>query len=120
MTRRADSRRKSARVFGATTAVIGSVLVLRPKAAAALVSGSTPHPVVVRALGGRQLVQGVAVLIRPERSLLRMGSVTDLLHAATMVAASWWWPRYSRPALASAAMAATSAAAGGLLSRTYR
>ena len=34
-----------------------------------------------------------------------------------MVAAARWWPRYRRPALASAAVAAGSAVVGGLISR---
>ncbi len=118
----AGSGRTSARIWGGTTAVLGAAFVLRPKPVAGLVSSgsSTPNPVIVQVLGGRQLLQGAAVLIRPHRLLLRAGSVADLLHAASMVAASRWWPRYRRPALVSAAIAGTSAVAGGLISRRTR
>ncbi|SDO36807.1 hypothetical protein SAMN04515671_0717 [Nakamurella panacisegetis] len=117
------TRTSAARVWGGTTAVIGAVLLIRPAAVTARVSAgaSTPDLTIVRVLGGRQLLQGGAVLVRPgSAALLRLGSVVDLLHAASMVAAATLWPRYRRPALASAVLAGTSAAAGALIGRRRR
>jgi hypothetical protein len=112
-----------ARAWGATTAVIGAALVLRPKTSAGLVSSgsSAPNPVIVQVLGGRQLLQGAAVLVRPDgRLLLAVGAIVDVLHAVSMVLVARWWPRYRQPALVSAAAAGVSAAAGGLLTRNAR
>jgi hypothetical protein len=46
--------------------------MLRPQAVARLVSGTgaTPDTPVVRILGGRQLLQGTAVMIRPTPALV--------------------------------------------------
>ena len=71
----------------------------------------------VRLLGGRQLVQGAAVLIRPTLLLVIGGVAVDALHATSMVAAAVVWPRYRRAALTSAAAAGSSAIAGALIIR---
>jgi hypothetical protein len=65
----------------------------------------------VRVLAVRLLVQHGAVLVAPDRRLVRVGSAVDLLHAASMVpfVAS---PHYGRAARASGALAAAYAAAG--------
>ena len=97
-------------------------MVARPQAVARLVSGtgSTPDAAVVRILGGRQLLQGAVVVIRPS-PLLVIGSVAvDALHAASMVAAAAIWPGYRRAALTSAAVAGTSALTGALILRSGR
>ena len=117
------TRLGAARSWGATIGVLGAAMLIGPDAVAGLVSSgaSSPNPVIVRWLGARQLVQGVAVVARPTRRfLLAGGSVVDALHAASMVAAARWWPRYRQPALASAAVAAGSAVVGGLISRRVR
>lgn len=117
------TRPGAARLWGAVTAVLGAAALLRPKSVAGLVSSgsSAPNPVIVQVLGGRQLLQGVAVLVRPDRRLMVTGgSIVDVLHAGSMIAAARWWPRYRRPALASAAVAGISAAAGGLIGRGHR
>lgn len=104
-------------------AVLGAATLVRPAAVAGVVSGgaSTPPAGVVRVLGGRQLVQGVAVAVRPgRRFLLTGGSVVDALHAASMIAVARWRPRYRRPALASAAVAGASAVVGSLISLRRR
>ena len=64
----------------------------------------------VRALGARLLAQHGAVLVAPDRRLVRLGSAVDLLHAASMVpfVAS---PRYGRAARISGGLAAAYAAA---------
>ena len=71
----------------------------------------------VRLLGGRQLLQGAAVLIRPAPALVIGAVAVDVLHAASMVAAAVIWPGYRRAALTSAAVAGTSAVAGALILR---
>jgi len=43
-----------------------------------------------------------------------------VLHAGSMIAGARWWPRYRQPALASAAVAGTSAVIGALLRRRSR
>jgi hypothetical protein len=102
-----------ARIWGAATAVVGAATLLRPADVARLVSGpgSTPNTAVLRVLGGRQLLQGAAVLIRPAPMLVIGGSAVDVLHAISMIAAGVISPGYRRAALVSAAVAGASAAA---------
>jgi hypothetical protein len=66
-------------------------------------------------LAGRQLAQGTALLVRPERDVVRAAVGIDTLHAASMVVAPLLWPTYRRAALSSAAMATASAVAGALI-----
>jgi len=105
-----------ARIWGATTAAVGAAALLRPHAVAEAVSGagSAPDAPVVRLLGGRQFMQGAAVLIRPAPALIIAALTVDVLHATSMVAAALIWPAYRRAALTSAAVAAASAGAGAL------
>ena len=56
-------------------------------------------------LGGRQLGQGIALLLRPARSTVAASAAVDGLHALTMVAAAIGWPRYRRVSAASGAVA---------------
>jgi len=112
-----------ARVWGAATAAVGATALLGGQRVAKAVSGGSgvPDAAVVRLLGGRQLVQGAAILIRPARPLLIGALTVDVLHAASMVAAAVIWPGYRRAALTSAAVASASAAAGALVLRgTHR
>jgi hypothetical protein len=106
-------------MWAAATAGTGAVTLLRPHAVARLVSGSgsVPDVAVVRILGGRQLLQGTVVLIRPALPLVTGALAVDILHTASMVAAAVIWPGYRRAALASAAVAGTSAVAGSLILR---
>lgn len=115
------TRTVAARGWGAGTAVLGAAMLIGPRVVAGLVSSgaSSPSPVIVQVLGARQLLQGVAVMARPGRRLLLGGSVVDVLHAGSMLAAARWWPRYRQPALTSAAVAAGSAVVGGLISRRW-
>lgn len=113
----------AARSWAAGTAAAGAVALLRAQQVARLVSGrgAAPGPAVVRILGARQLLQGTAILVRPTPLLLFVGATVDVLHAASMVAAAVIWSRYRRPALTSAAVAATSGAAGaGIIRRGQR
>ncbi|ACV80000.1 hypothetical protein [Nakamurella multipartita] len=114
--------RRAARTWATVTAAAGAVTVFRPQAVARLVSGTGPTPdtPVVRILGGRQLLQGTAVMIRPTQALVTGAAVVDVLHATSMIAAALIWPRYRRAALGSAAVAGASAAAGALVLRGAR
>jgi hypothetical protein len=116
---RQHTRGVGTRLLAACTAAAGAVMLLGPHAVARLASGtgSIPDAAVVRILGGRQLLQGTALLIRPAPPLLTAGLGVDALHAASMVAAAVIWPGYRRAALTSAAVAGGSAVAGALIMR---
>ena len=60
----------------------------------------------VRILGARQLAQATLIAARPSASRILAGSAVDGLHAASMVLLARTSTRMSRPALASAAVAA--------------
>jgi hypothetical protein len=49
---------------------------------------------------------------RDVRTVLRLGAVVDLAHAASMFGAAVWKPEYRRSALASGSAAGLSAGAG--------
>ena len=112
--------RSATRLLGGVTAAIGAALLLRPHAVATRVSGArgTPAIELVRVLGGRQFLQGVTQIVRPERNVLLGAATLDALHAASMVAASLRWPRYRRSALSSAAVAGLSASAATVILAT--
>ena len=113
----------AARVLGALTAALGAALLLRPAALTRPVSGrgGRPPDVVARVLGGRQLLQGIALISRPEPPLVAVGVGADVLHAASMLLLGWVRPVYRRPAVVSAAVAATSAGYGAMILRgTHR
>lgn len=121
-TPRGDTPWTAARTWATVTAAAGAVTVFRPHVVARLVGGTSPTPatLVVRMLGGRQVLQGTAVLIRPTPALVTGAAVVDVLHATSMIAAALIWPRYRRAVLGSAAVAAVSAAAGALVLRGAR
>jgi hypothetical protein len=113
MTERTNRRRRVAtRALAGLGVASGVALLARPQRVVAAVSPAFPAHLLwlVRALGGRLLVQHGAVLAVPDRSLVRIGSAVDLLHAASMVpfVAS---PHYGRAARVSGALAAAYAAA---------
>ena len=89
----------------------GTALAVRPATTVRAVCGGTPvpPPAVVRVLGVRQVLQSAVLLLRPSRPLATAAAMVDGLHAASMVAAALAWPRYRRPALTSAAVAAGAA-----------
>jgi hypothetical protein len=99
--------------------MVGAATLPRPAAVARLVSGpgSTPNAAVLRVLGGRQLPQGTAVLIRPAPILVIGGSAGRRPARDQHERGGVSWPGYRRAALASAAVAGGSAAAGALVLR---
>ena len=111
--------RVTTRVWAAASAAAGAMTLLRPHTVGGLVSGTGPTPdaAVVRVLGGRQLLQGTVLLLRPTALLVIGGLAVDVVHAASMVGAAVIWPGYRRAALASAAVAGTSAVAAALILR---
>lgn len=111
--------RTAARTWATVTAAVGALTMFRPQAVARLASGTgpTPNTPVVRILGGRLLLQGTAVLIRPTPVLVVGAVAIDVLHATSMIAAALIWPRYRHAAIGSAAVAGVSAAAGALALR---
>jgi hypothetical protein len=108
-------RPRPARLAAAGWLGLGALLVARPEQALAL-AGQTARPpalvAITRVLGARTALQNVLVLAAPTRAVLRGGAAVDALHALSMLGAALRWPGYRRAALASAAMAATSAALG--------
>jgi hypothetical protein len=104
--------RNSCRVFGAGRALLALGLLIRPDRAAAVVGGRRPATWLVRLLGARMLAQSGLELARTTKPVLRTGAAVDALHALSMLALAVRWPRYRRGALASATVAAASAAAG--------
>jgi len=102
------------RLVAAASGTLGLVLLLRPKAVARACSGpqAVPKAWIVRALGGRMLLQAAVQAVRPDRLTLDAGTATDAAHATSMVALAAVSPRYRRPASLSAAFATVSAALG--------
>jgi hypothetical protein len=103
-----------ARLWAAACLTGGTVLWVRPRRAVRWAAGpDRPPPTwLVRVLGTRELVQGMAIAVRPSRTLLLAGCLVDLLHAASMAAAAVVAPRYRRPAVVSGLLAAASSAVG--------
>lgn len=65
-----------------------------------------PANTIVRILGARQLAQAALIAARPSPFRIFVGSAVDALHATSMALLARNRPRLSRPALASAAVAA--------------
>ena len=76
-----------------------------------------PPEWVIRALGLRTFLQGVADLSWHSPAARHTGIGVDCAHAASMLAAALAWPAYRRAALLSASAAVLSAAVGILTSR---
>jgi hypothetical protein len=105
---------RETRLVAAGTGALGAVLLLRPDAVAKACSGpdAVPRAWIVRALGGRMLLQALAQAVFPDRRLLDAGVATDAAHGASMVALAALSRRYRRPATMSAAVAGLSTALG--------
>lgn len=91
----------------------GLLLLTRPTAVAAAVDPRFPRDRlwIARVLGARLLAQHALVLVRPDGTSLRLASVVDGLHAASMLPVLAL-PRYRRAALVTGGLAAASAMAG--------
>jgi hypothetical protein len=100
------------RAVSVARAVLAVGLLVRPERVARLVGRGArcPAPWLIRLLGGRMLAQSGVELAGDSRRLVRLGAGVDALHSASMLAAAVRWPSYRRVALASAGIAAASAA----------
>jgi hypothetical protein len=103
-------RRAVSRLLAGLGVATGTALLTRPQRIADSVAPEFParRLWLARVLGARLLVQHGAVLVAPDRRLVRAGSAIDLLHAASMlpfVASS----RYGRAARVSGGLAAAYA-----------
>jgi hypothetical protein len=106
------SRRRLTRLLAGCGVASGVALLTRPQQVVDRLAPAFPADRLwlVRALGGRLLVQHGAVLVVPGRLLVRLGSAVDLVHAASMVPFVAH-PHYGRAARISGGMAAAYAAA---------
>lgn len=109
-----STTRSAALAVAALDAGTGVALALAPRQCSALVSrgGALPPIGVVRVLGVRLAVQGLAEFARPNRFVLGGGAVANALHAASMVAAARLVPHLRRSEWTSAALATLAAALG--------
>lgn len=98
-------------LVGTGQSAFGALLLLAPARAGSVAAGSGRRPPdwVVRALGARMAAQGLVIAARRSARACRGGSVLDVLHGASMVAAGVLVPVYRRSALLSAAVAFGSA-----------
>jgi hypothetical protein len=110
------------RLIRAGRALLAVGLLLQPERLAAVVGrgGRRPARWLIRLLGARMLAQSGVELAHTTRPVLRAGSAIDALHAASMLALAARRPDYRRSALASAAVAAGSAAAVATASAMQR
>ena len=112
MARNDTSRRWLTRLLAVLGVASGITLIARPQQVADRVAPAFPRERrwLVRALGGRLLVQHGVALAVPDRRVVRAGSAVDLLHAASMVpfVAS---PQYGSAARITGGLAAAYAAA---------
>lgn len=97
-------------------AALGTAYLAVPQWIPGLLLGVRLDPrarLVVRILGARQLLQAAVLRIAaPSRLALRLGSVVDALHAASMLSLAAFDDRRRRAALGDAAVASSLAAAG--------
>jgi hypothetical protein len=87
----------------------GGALILAPRPALQLLgAGDVPGSglVVARILGARHVLQAFVTRVQPGRPVFVAGGVTDALHAASDVLLAVVAPRWRRPALTDAALAA--------------
>ena len=108
------------RALGAASTAAGIVLLAWPHRVGETVTSSedaVPAPWVVRVLGGRMVVQGVAEMIKPDQAVLVLSAITDALHSASMFALAAFDSTYRRPALTSACVAAANASGNAVVSR---
>jgi hypothetical protein len=92
--------------------VYGLALLARPGRLVELVAKrptTSSERTLVRVLGLRETVQSLACAQRPTSAVLKVGAGVDALHATTMLVLAIRSAHWRRPALVSAAVAATYA-----------
>lgn len=105
-----------ARALGVLTAAAGALLATRPRDVAQSVGGGHPPEAwIVRALGARMVLQGAVLAARPSRRVAAVCGSVDIAHAASMIGAAAYWPRYRHAAWVSAGVASGAAAISGFI-----
>lgn len=113
-----NSRAPYPRLIGIANLALGTVLVTRAEVVASAVADvSVPSAGVVRVLGSRYILQGVAQLARPGAAVLGASVIVDGLHAASMFGLAAFRADYRRPALVSAAVATAAATVAAVAAR---
>ncbi|WP_331559918.1 hypothetical protein [Actinomycetospora sp.] len=113
-------RARGADLVHAAHVVHGGVLLLRPATVAARVGRGAAggrEVAVVRVLGARHVVQGIAGLAGPGRGWPVLGATVDGLHAASMAGVAVLDREHRRAATASALVALAFAVVGGWAGR---
>jgi hypothetical protein len=100
------------RGVAASQIVVGAFVVGRPQfVAGAAASRGVPLPSwIVRLLGGRMVVQGTALVLRPSNQALTVGATVDVLHATSMLVVAGVSDRHRAVAARSAILALVFAA----------
>jgi hypothetical protein len=100
------------RAMGVADCAAGVVLLTVPTSIAGLVADGAARPptAVVRLLGARLIGQGAAQLLQPAKGTARLAAAIEGAHGASMVGLAVISPRYRRPAVIAAAVAAASLA----------
>lgn len=110
----------------ALSAVRGAVGVCElgwaPQTARLVRAPDTPGrtPMVIRVLGGRQVVQAVATQLRTTPTVLVSGAVVDCLHAASLIALALAKRRWRRAAISEAVLAICGAIVGAAAARALQ
>lgn len=109
----AAQRRPGLRSLAGAQCVTGALLLARPHTVGHAVAGDGTAPAawVLRLLGARLVVQGLALLIDPGRGMAKAGAAVDTVHGLSMAAMAAGSRRYRRAALISAVAAVASAGA---------
>ncbi len=97
-----------------TRGALGVAYFTAPGQTAALMgAGKTGTAIrVTRILGARHIAQALATGVHPPGTVLALGAEADATHAATMLALGMISPRWRRPAMRDALIAAALAGAG--------
>ena len=115
-------REKAARALGAVTSLAGAALAAFPYQIGTFTcrSSKAPRASIIRVLGGRYVVQGLAEAAWPTGSMLKTACAVDVLHAASMVATASVSREYRRASSVSLMLAVTSAVCAAVLARNGR
>ncbi|MBV9595185.1 MAG: hypothetical protein JO147_15475 [Actinobacteria bacterium] len=111
--------------LAATTATLGSVMLVTPgRVAGAVGGGQRPvrrgERIVIRLLGARMIGQAVLESVRPDRRTLTGAALVDATHAVSMIVLGWARPEYRPAARASALVASASGLLAGAAAARQR
>lgn len=112
--------RQAAVALSMARMMYGGVALLFPRYVLGLYDNRVhvaPDELVVRALGGRHVLQGAVTLACPRSAVLRWGAAVDAAHSASMALLSWRNDDRRSAAGRNALAAGLFAAAGALAAR---